>query len=107
MKICVVCGKVFKLSRYQNSEWTGKKKELNSVFIWKKYMKGKHWLVVFISAFILFACGHKKKVSLSGEEPVDVADFIESFEPVSLPYQIADTSVAKKKKDSLLISYKV
>jgi hypothetical protein len=70
-------------------------------------MKGKFWLIVFISVLILFACKHNKKVSLSGEEPVDIEDFIESFEPVDLPYQIADTSVAKKRKDSLLISYKV
>ncbi len=70
-------------------------------------MKGKRWPIVFISVFILFACGHKKKVSLSGEELVDITDFIEFFEPLDLPYQIADTSVAKKKKDTLLISYKV
>jgi hypothetical protein len=68
-------------------------------------MKGR-WLIVF-SLFILCACKHKKKVSLSGEDPVDVADFIESFEPLSLPYQIADTSVSKKRSDTLLISYKV
>jgi len=70
-------------------------------------MNRKSWLVVFISVFIVFACTHKKKVSLSGEEPVDVKDFIESFEPLYLPYQIADTAVSKKRKDSLLISYKV
>jgi hypothetical protein len=70
-------------------------------------MKGNLWLIAFMSVFILVACKHKKKVSLSGEEPVDVADFIESFEPVNLPYQIADTAVAKKRTDSLLISYKV
>ena len=70
-------------------------------------MNRKSWLVVFISVFIVFACTHKKKVSLSGEEPVDVKDFIESFEPLYLPYQIADTAVSKKREDSLLISYKV
>ena len=70
-------------------------------------MKGRSWVVAFISVVILLACKHKKKVSLSGEDPVDIADFIESFEPVNLPYQIADTSVAKKKTDTLLISYRV
>jgi hypothetical protein len=70
-------------------------------------MKQKYWLIVLISVFALFACKHKKKVSLSGDDPVDIADFIESFEPLNLPYQIADTSVAKKKWDTLLISYKV
>ena len=56
---------------------------------------------------MLFACKHKKKISLSGNDPVDIADFIESFESLSLPYQLADTSVAKKKTDTLLISYNV
>ncbi|HEV8286702.1 MAG TPA: hypothetical protein VGQ09_20475 [Chitinophagaceae bacterium] len=70
-------------------------------------MKGKLWLIALISVVILFACKNKKKISLSGEDPVDIADFIESFEPINLPYQIADTSVPKKRKDSVLISYKV
>jgi hypothetical protein len=88
--------------------WNGLKKEgVNSMLIWNNYMKGKFWLIAFIAVFVLLACKHKKKVSLSGEEPVDIADFIESFEPLNLPYQIADTSVAKRRKDSLLISYKV
>jgi hypothetical protein len=70
-------------------------------------MKQKYWLIGLISVFVLFACKHKKKVSLSGNDPVDIADFIESFEPLNTPYQIADTSVAKKKTDTLLISYQV
>ena len=70
-------------------------------------MKGKHWLIVIISFFIVSACGHKKKVSLSGEDPVDIKDFIESFQPIQFPYEIADTSVVKKKTDTLLISRKV
>lgn len=70
-------------------------------------MKGKRWLFLFIAAIILPACKHKTKISLSGDDPVDIADFIESFEPLSLPYLVTDTSVAKKKGDTLLISYKV
>jgi hypothetical protein len=70
-------------------------------------MKGKFRLISFFLVFILFACSHKKKVSLSGEEPVDIGDFIKTFEPVSPPYQVADTSVTKKANDTVLISYKV
>jgi len=70
-------------------------------------MKGKVWLFVLACLFILFACKHRKKFSLSGEEPVDIQDFIESFESLHLPFQIADTSVVKKKNDTLLISYNV
>ena len=70
-------------------------------------MKLKFWLTAFLSIFILLGCRQKKKISLSGEDPVDVTDFIASFEPRKLPFQFADTSVTKKKGDSLLISFNV
>ncbi len=44
---------------------------------------------------------------MTGEEPVQVTDFIDFFEPVKLSYQLADTMMPKKEKDSLLISYKI
>lgn len=44
---------------------------------------------------------------MSGEEPVRVSDFIEFFQPVKLSYQLADSILPKKEKDSLLISYKI
>lgn len=52
-------------------------------------------------------CGKKKKPSLSGDEPVEVSDFVDFFEPVSLPYALGDTLLPRKEKDSLLISYKI
>lgn len=70
-------------------------------------MTRKFRIIAWLFVLIVVGCSHKKKVSLSGEDPVDVKDFIESFEVVDLPYQIADTSVVKKRKDSILISYKV
>ncbi|HJS55974.1 MAG TPA: hypothetical protein VJ765_15590 [Chitinophagaceae bacterium] len=57
--------------------------------------------------FILVGCGNKKKPSLSGTEPVVISDFIESFELVKPPYEVADTTLNKKEKDSLLISNKI
>lgn len=61
-----------------------------------------------LAGILLFtACTSKKKPVLSGEDPVDVSDFIEFFEPLSLPYQAGDTLFNRKDKDSLLISYKV
>ncbi|HEY2720218.1 MAG TPA: hypothetical protein VGI82_00750 [Chitinophagaceae bacterium] len=69
-------------------------------------MKVKFGLIAF-ALFTLLACSHKKKVSLSGEEPVKIGDFIKTFESATLPYQVADTSVIKKVTDTLLISYKV
>jgi len=56
---------------------------------------------------LIAACGDKKKPSLAGEDPVEVNDFIDFFPDVKLPYQVSDTSLAKKSRDSLLISYKV
>jgi hypothetical protein len=70
-------------------------------------MKRLYGLFVLIPVLCLLACGSKKKVSLSGEELVDIKDFIASFQPVDLPYQIADTSVSKKRADTSVISYKV
>ncbi|HRE38440.1 MAG TPA: hypothetical protein PK092_08345 [Chitinophagaceae bacterium] len=55
----------------------------------------------------LGSCKGKKKISLSGEDPVEVSDFIEFFQPLNLPVQFSDSSLAKKEKDSLLISYKI
>ena len=70
-------------------------------------MKGLSRLLVLIPVFSLLACNSKKKVILSGDEPIDIKDFIESFQPLDLPYQVADTSVSKKRADTSLISYKV
>lgn len=55
----------------------------------------------------LGSCKGKKKISLSGEDPVEVSDFIEFFQPLNLPVQFSDSSLVKKEKDSLLISYKI
>jgi hypothetical protein len=70
-------------------------------------MKGKSRLITLISVVLLFACNHKKKFSLSGEEPVDIRDFIESFQSLAVPYEMADTSVSKKAGDTLRISHQV
>ena len=63
-----------------------------------------------VSLFLFSACGEKKKkVSLSGEEPVNAADFIEFFPNLNLTFYYADSSLRKtqKENDSLRISYKV
>ncbi|MBM3415286.1 MAG: hypothetical protein FJY20_02335 [Bacteroidetes bacterium] len=55
------------------------------------------------------ACKEKKIISLSGDEPVEAEDFIAFFQPLSLPFQYADSTLRKnnKENDSLLISHKV
>ena len=44
---------------------------------------------------------------MTGEEPVQVSDFIDFFQPLTLGYQLTDSMFFKKEKDSLLISYKI
>jgi len=61
---------------------------------------------IIFAALAVFAC-KSKKASLSGEDPVEVGDFIDFFPQARLPYRFADTSLLKKDKDSLLISQKV
>ena len=64
-------------------------------------------LVLCVLAWIAVGCKDKKKTSLTGEEPVEVADFIEFFPEVKLPVLIADTTLSRKISDSLLIAYSV
>lgn len=65
------------------------------------------YLALLTLILAVTACQHKKKPSLSGEEPVDIQDFMSSFAPLPLPYQVGDTLFTRKENDSLLISYKV
>ncbi len=67
----------------------------------------RKYLVVVLVLVIIAGCKQKKKPSLAGEDPVEVSDFIEFFEPLKLPYIAADSILSKKEKDSLLIGYKV
>jgi hypothetical protein len=62
--------------------------------------------LLLMIAFSLFAC-KSKKASLSGDEPVEVEDFIESFQVLKLPYLITDTALRRKSVDSFLISKKI
>lgn len=62
-------------------------------------------LFVFF-VFMMVSC-KSKKPSLSGEDPVEIGDFIDFFPATKLPYQIVDSTLVRKEKDSLLISYKV
>lgn len=55
---------------------------------------------------LMFSCKSKKK-DLSGDDPVEVTDFIDFFPEKQLAYQLSDTSLNKKEKDSLRISHKV
>ncbi|HLG40740.1 MAG TPA: hypothetical protein VI461_13770 [Chitinophagaceae bacterium] len=63
------------------------------------------WLILLVA--LLTGCKDKKKPSLSGEDPVEISDFIDFFPEKKVPYQVGDTTLNKREKDSLLIGYKV
>lgn len=65
----------------------------------------RYTFLFLILGFVL-SC-KSKKTTLSGDEPVEVGDFIEFFPEKSFPYQLSDTSLNRKEKDSLRISQKV
>ena len=66
------------------------------------------YLACLIVAINLFTgCGNKKKPSLSGTDEVGITDFIESFDLINPPYEVSDTALNKKEKDSLLIADKI
>ena len=63
--------------------------------------------LLFIASFVLvFAC-KSKKVSLAGNEPVDVHEFIEYFQPIKLPVQFSDTVLTRKGSDSVEIGHAI
>ena len=67
----------------------------------------KKLLVLLLAITLIAGCKQKKKPSLSGEEPVEVTDFIGFFQSLTLPCHFNDSVLNKKEKDSLLIGYKV
>src|SRR6188508_1277422 len=62
---------------------------------------------LLIAIYLLTGCGNKKKPSLSGTDEVAIGDFIESFELITPPYEVNDTVLNRKEKDSLLIANKI
>jgi hypothetical protein len=84
------------------------RKQLNSAFILRFVNMHKKLLVLVITAAVLaFSCKDKKKVSLSGDDTVQITDLIDAFPPLKLPYLLQDSSISKKSTDSNWISYHV
>ena len=63
----------------------------------------KFLLVLFALAWITAGCKNDKKVSLTGDEPVEAADFIEFFPQVQLPFVVSDTTLSKKISDAYIV----
>lgn len=69
-------------------------------------MRYCHLILVGALLFCMMACKEKKK-QLSETEPVEFTDFVDFFQDIKLPYQLADTSLLSKTADSLRIGNKV
>ena len=63
-----------------------------------------NWIMVLVTLGLLFSC-KSKKISLADNEDVDIRDFIEYFQPISLPFQFADTMLVKQHNDSASIGF--
>ena len=59
----------------------------------------KKYLFLLLAVILIIGC-KRKKPSLSGEEPVEFEDFVDSYPAVQLPYQLTDTALNKKENDS-------
>lgn len=66
----------------------------------------KYFFLLPLILLLIFC--KSKKTSLQDEDEVEVADFIEFFPDIELPFQVADTSLLRKTTDTTLqISYKI
>lgn len=61
----------------------------------------KKWLLVLILPVLLAACKGKEK-KLSDDDIIEVGDFLNLFNTLTLPVQMADSSFHKKGKDSTI-----
>ena len=66
----------------------------------------KKFLFLLLAVIMIIGC-KRKKPSLSGDDPVEFDDFVDSYPAVQLPYQLTDTALNKKEDDSLLISNRI
>lgn len=66
----------------------------------------KKTLMIFL--LILFITGCKnKKIKLAENAKVEIADFVEFFPEIKLPFQTDDSLLFRKETDSLTIGYKI
>ena len=61
--------------------------------------------LLIIFSCLIFSCKHKK-VNLAGDTPVKVNDFITAFNPITLPFAVADTNITAF-EDTLTIGHAV
>src|ERR1700748_560268 len=58
-----------------------------------------------VSSFFFYSC-KSKKVSLAvNDEKVNLADFLEFFQPLKLPLGVTDTNLRRKEPETAVIDY--
>lgn len=71
-------------------------------------MQLKSQIVLVFALLLMAGCKSKKKQLLDTEAgEVDLADFVDFFEEITLPFHLPDTILAKKSPDSLRIGNKI
>ncbi|MEJ7739145.1 MAG: hypothetical protein WKF97_17100 [Chitinophagaceae bacterium] len=63
-------------------------------------------LFILLLVFLFIEC-RNKKIKLTDDDTVVIADFIDFFPVVSLPFQVFDSILIKKQTDSASIGYKI
>ncbi len=66
----------------------------------------KKTLIIFLLLFLIVSCKNKK-IKLADNDTVEIADFVEFFPEIKLPFQIDDTLLMRKETDSSTIGYKI
>jgi hypothetical protein len=62
------------------------------------------YLLLIVLPVVLFSC-KSKKVSLAvNDESVNISDFLESFQPLQMPYEVTDTILRRKDPETALIN---
>jgi hypothetical protein len=64
-------------------------------------------LLYLLLGLVLMASCKNRKPDISGEEPIEITDFIASFPDVVLPYSVTDTGIIRKLGDSMKINAKI
>ncbi len=66
----------------------------------------KKTLIIFLLLFLIVSCKNTK-TKLADNDTVEIADFVEFFPEIKLPFQIDDTLLMRKETDSSTIGYKI
>ncbi|HEY4107780.1 hypothetical protein [Puia sp.] len=62
------------------------------------------YLLLIALSMVMISCKSKKVSLATNDEEVSIADFLEFFQPMKLPYQVGDTILKRKEPESSVIN---